>query len=103
MHRKKPLSITVICILGFLGGAFALPLIYSSPRGNNTYLSISTLVGIICMFGLWYMRRWAVYVYTTMAIINQFILFYEGRWQAFFMLIPGLFIFIGFTHLEEMH
>lgn len=103
MNRKQPLSIIIVCTLGFLGGVLALPMVFFAERDDNIYLAFSAIVGITCMLGLWNMKKWGVYGYMTMASINQIVLWSEGRWSPLSLLIPGIVIFIGLSHLEEMN
>ena len=57
--KSRPLIITVVCIVGFLGiiateiGAWYPP-----------YLAASGIVGLACMIGMWMMKRWSVLGYT---------------------------------------
>jgi hypothetical protein len=104
---KRPTAITVICILGFIGAALSIPLIFSNVAtivGSwyPPYLGASALAGLICMFGLWNMKKWSVFAYTALVIINQVVLFATGVWNPFALLIPVIVIAIAFAHLSKM-
>jgi len=97
LQGKRPILITILCILGFLGVGF--PLISDGPfksivrdvifqQGGPSYvpttreliiqqyssfipiLIFTTLLGLIGLVGYWKMRKWGVYVYTAMAILS---------------------------------
>ena len=103
----RPTAITVICIIGFAGGLFTIPLIFTDVARNiggwyPPYLAFSAVVGFICMVGLWKMRRWAVFTYTGLVALNQLVMLMMGVWNVFALLIPGIVIAITFTHLSKM-
>ncbi len=105
---KRPIAITVICILGFIGAALSIPLIFSSAVQSigswyPPYLGASTIVGLICMFGLWNMKKWSVFVYTLLVVVNQVVLFSMGLWNPFALLIPVIVVAIGFAYLSKMN
>ena len=104
---QRPVAITVICILGFIGAALTIPLIFSSTVQSigswyPPYLGASAVVGLICMVGLWKMKKWAVFLYTLLVVINQVVLFTMGVWNPFALLIPVIIIAIGFANLSKM-
>jgi hypothetical protein len=103
----RPVVITVICILGFIGAALTIPLIFSNAAQSigswyPPYLGASAVIGLICMIGLWKMKKWSVFVYTLMVVVNQVVLFSMGVWNPFALLIPIIIIAIGFANLSKM-
>jgi hypothetical protein len=103
----RPTVITVICILGFIGAALTIPLIFSNTAQSigswyPPYLGASAVVGLICMVGLWKMKKWAVFLYTLLMVVNQVVLFSMGVWNPFALLIPVIIIAIGFANLSKM-
>ncbi len=104
---SRPTAITVICVIGFIGGLFVIPLIFTDIARNigawyPPYLAFSAVVGFVCMVGLWKMRRWAVFTYTGLVALNQIVMLAMGARNVFALLIPGFVIAIGFTHLSKM-
>lgn len=103
----RPVAITIICILGFIGAALTLPLIFSDmARGIGAwyppYLGFSAVAGLICMVGMWKMKKWSVFAYTALVIVNQVVLFTMGVWNPFALLIPAIVIAIAFANLSKM-
>jgi hypothetical protein len=103
----RPTSITVICVLGLLGAAGAIPLIMSGAAAQvgSWYplaLGLASVVGAVCMFGLWNMKKWAVYVYTGLTILNQFVLMFMGVWNILALVIPGVVIALAFSYIDRM-
>jgi len=103
----RPTAISVICVIGFIGGLFTIPLIFTDiariiGAWYPPYLAFSTVVGFVCMVGLWKMRRWAVFTYTGFVALHQIVMLMMGVWNVFALLIPGIVIAIAFTHLSKM-
>lgn len=77
---KRPIIITIFCILGFLGSApMLLGLLLPAARAQliTQYgsimipISASTFIlGLSGIIGYWKMRKWGIYIYSVMAIIS---------------------------------
>jgi len=107
MVKKRPKRITIICILGFIGFLLFVPLLFSSiPASIHKWypllLSIASIVSLVCMIGIWMMKKWGIITYTIFCIINQIILILLSLWRLEALLIPGIFIVIIFTKFKEM-
>jgi len=106
-NRKRPIAITVICILGFIGAAFTIPIIFSDIARQvgswyPPYLGLSTVIGLVSMLGLWKMKKWAAYTYTGFAALNQIVLLTMGVWNIMALIIPGIVIGIVLAHINKM-
>jgi hypothetical protein len=104
---ERPIAITIICILGFIGAALSIPLIFMGATSSigawyPPYLAFSAVVGLVCTIGLWKMMKWSVFAYTAFAILNQCVLMAMGAWNIFALLIPAIVIVIGFMYLSRM-
>lgn len=104
---ERPIAITIICVIGFIGAALSIPLIFSDIARSigawyPPYLALSAVVGFVCMIGLWKMLKWSVFVYTAFVILNQVVMMAMGIWNIFALLIPAIVIAIGFTYLSRM-
>ena len=105
--NQRPVAITIICILGFIGAALSVPLIFSTAAANiggwyPPLLGISAVIGLICMIGLWKMKKWAVFLYTALCVVIQVILFTMHLWTPFSLLFPAIIIAISFAYLSKM-
>jgi len=104
---KRPTSITVICIVGFIGALLAVPLVFS-PVAQQVgawyppYLGFSAIVGLACMVGLWMMKKWAAYTYTGFAIVNQVVLLAMDVWNVLALLVPAVVIAFALKHVSKM-
>ena len=104
---SRPTVVTVLCVIGFIGGLFAIPMVFSDIARKigawyPPYLAFSCLVGFVCMVGLWKMRRWAVLTYTGFVALNQIVMFAMGVWSVSALIIPGIFVGIMFSQISKM-
>ena len=104
---KRPTSITVICVIGFIGILITVPLIFS-PVAQQVgswyppYLGVSAVIGLACMVGLWMMKKWAAYTYTGFVALNQIVLLAMGVWNIMALLIPAIVIFFALKNVSKM-
>ncbi|HOY48919.1 MAG TPA: hypothetical protein PL185_03070 [Flavobacteriales bacterium] len=105
--QERPVIITVICILGFLGAAITIPLIFSELAKSVAtwypfYLAFAATIGLICMLGLWKMKKWAALLYTAFVAMNQLLLYTLGAWTLFSFIVPAVVVAIALSQLNKM-
>ena len=103
----RPLSITIICILGFASAIFSIPVIISSfaqhgAQWLNLYFIFINITLLACMAGLWMMKKWGVYLYLCVVVINQLILFSIGVWNPGSLFLPLVIIYFSLTNFSKM-
>ena len=108
---KRPSSITLICVLGIYG-AFLLFWIIFFPSlssaierlglGQTLYLGFSAVGLLVCMIGLWLMKKWSVYAYAAVSVINQVALLLMGRWNLVSLFIPVIVLYVGYKHFSKL-
>ena len=111
--EKRPIIITIFCIMGFL----AVPFIIAGfliPSGRNfliqqygfSFILIANLLSILSLAGLigyWKMRKWGVYIYTAAIIINYIYGFIIGiSTNSLSFIVPFMIICAGFANLKKM-
>jgi len=106
-NKKRPTAITVICVLSFIGAALAFPTIFSDTARQvgswyPPYLGLSVVIGLVCMLGLWKMKKWAAYTYTGFVALNQIVLLAMGVWNIMALIIPVIVIGIILAHINKM-
>jgi hypothetical protein len=104
---QRPSSITLISVFiiysGLLGFYFIIRNgIQGLGLGTTLFFAIVSLVFLICGVGFWLMKKWAFYVYTVFAIIDQIVLLVMGRWTIMALLIPAIVIYAGYKQLSKM-
>ena len=106
-QAQRPLSISIICVLGFIGAVFTIPLIFSDIVRQigpwyPPFLALSAVVGLACMIGLWMMKKWAAYTYTVFAVICQIVLLVMGAWNVMSLVIPAIIVILALKNLSKM-
>ena len=104
---KRPIAITIICVVGFIGAVISVPLIFSSVAQSigawyPPYLAFCSVVGLACMVGLWMMKRWAVFLYTGLLVVNQVVLLAMGVWNPLALVLPLIVVVVAFMNLSKM-
>jgi hypothetical protein len=106
-NPDKPFAITAICVIGVINAIQMLNLILS-PMAKQAgaiypiYFSCSVLISLICLIGLWLLKRWAALVYSAVLIVNQLVLVAMGYWELTAAIIPAAIIVLLFKHLDKM-
>ncbi len=110
---NRPVAITVICVIGFIGALLSVPLLLAVLSGAvNTgvalpgwygpYLGLSIVIGLVSMIGLWMMKKWGAILYAVLFLVNQIVLFTAGLWSPFALLIPLIVIAVAFSQFSKM-
>src|SRR5215475_9370731 len=105
--RARPVPITIICVLSAIGLLVAIPLIFSDVARAiggwyPPFLAIATIIGAICTVGFWLMKKWSVYLYTAMFVVNQAVMILMGVWTIQGLLLPAIVVVIAFAYLPRM-
>jgi hypothetical protein len=105
--RARPVAITVICVIGFIGIVATFFIMFSeAARALAPWylplLAVSAVIGLASFIGLWMMRRWGLYLYTALSAVVQAILLTGGLWQPTSLLLPAIVIGIGFYYAGKM-
>lgn len=110
---RRPLAITIVCILGFLGLAVVLlGLMTSSIREQaiNEFGILSIIFSVIIglagaggLIGCWLMRKWGVYLYTAAQAISLLINFFtQGSRALTGSILSVAVIVILFAYFKKM-
>ncbi|MCK4401387.1 hypothetical protein KAW08_03680 [bacterium] len=107
MEKKRPSIITILCIILLIGVVLRIPRIFSAivrPTGNwyPPYLAFSYVIGLVCMVGLWMMKKWGIVLYTASFALGQIVLLATGIWNIGTLIIPLIVIAIGFSQFSKM-
>lgn len=104
---KRPIAVTVICVINWIGAAFTVPLVFSDAAGAigpwyPPFLAASALIGAVCTFGLWMMRKWGAYGYFALTAVSQVILAMSGLWSLPALVLPAIVIVVMLLYLSRM-
>ena len=104
---KRPVIITVLCIMAFLGligGVFLVFMDISRSIGAwyPPYLAVCIILGLICFIGLWKMKKWSAIAYAIFVAINQVIMAVVGIWSIGALIMPLIVVVIMFWNYKYM-
>lgn len=102
---KRPTAISVICVLGFIGVGLSIPMLFSETARQigswfGPYAGFVTIANFICMIGLWRTKKWGLYAYSALTLINQIVLITKGEWNILILVVQGIIILIALYYLQ---
>jgi len=102
---QRPTVITIICIMGFIGTALSIPMVFSEIASQigpwfGPYAGTVALANVVCMVGLWQTKKWGLYAYTMLIILNQLVLITKGQWHVLTLVVQAIIVLIGLYHLH---
>lgn len=112
MSTIRPILVTIICIIGFLGGLLfaigvSLPslrvaLLSEFGRSSLLVLGFIWILSLVGLAGYWQMRKWGLYVYASGTVIGMV----HGASFSFAsivgFLVPILVIVVGVLYSKRM-
>lgn len=111
MQQKRPLAITIICLIAFLAlgvSLFMLPSLYRTL--TTTYASwygpvwlASLALSVVSLIGYWRMKKWGVFLYILTAVGSTVIGLQQGLPFTWLNLAAPLLVSIlGLVYLRRM-
>jgi hypothetical protein len=105
--RQRPSSITLISLFGIFTGLLGFYLILKTGTHDlslwqTLFMVFGGIIFLVCGIGLWFMKKWAVYLYAIFAVLDQIFLILIDRWSVMALLIPVIVVYVGYKHLSEM-
>jgi hypothetical protein len=111
-QEKRPTSITVICVIGILGILIPVLMLFSSTAREIlaeqsgvlrlSYMAFASIVSLVCIVGLWRMKKWAAYAYTGWAAVGMAVQLAMGQLDIQSFLITAIVIFFALMHVGKM-
>jgi len=105
---KRPVLITIICVIGFIAAILTFIMAFSGTTkliGSwyPVYLIATRVITIIGIIGLWKMKKWAAYTYIAVLTLNQFILIALGTWNAIGLIFPAVVAGVILSQIKKMN
>ena len=106
-NPEKPAVVIAICVIGLINAIQMINLVFS-PMSKQIgaiypmYFSIAVLLSLICIVGLWMLKRWAALLYAALLICNQIVLMMMGYWELTAAIIPVAIMLLLFRHLDKL-
>ena len=111
----RPLLITIICILGFIGTTIGIltPVLIFTPQEilleqgisfSTTYLILTSIISIALLYSfisIWKMKKLGIYLYILFSIINYIIGFQENLVSPKNLIVPVIFVIICYYYFKK--
>ncbi len=104
---QRPLIITLLVVIGVIGGAASIPLVGSSQAQQigywyQVFLSVGIIIAFICHIGFWLMKKWSVYFYIGFIVSVQLIMVKMGLWIPQSLIEPSIVTVIVLSYMSRM-
>ena len=106
----RPIAITIICVvmaiflvLGLIGLIFASSALLVFGVGYFIYSIAMFAVSVACVYGLWMMKKWALYLYTAAFIVGQIVTYMvAGTISLIGLVIPLVILAVCWMYQARM-
>ena len=111
MQQNRPLAITIICIIGFLGfglSLFTMPALYGTLTATygawyGPFWVASLALTLVSLIGYWLMKKWGVFLYIGTFIAGSVVGVLQGiPFTALGLAVPLLISVLGLVYLRRM-
>jgi len=107
LNTARPPAITAICVIGIINATQMLNLILSPMTKQlgtiyPVYFSLSVIISLACIAGLWFLKRWAALAYAAILIGNQIALLGMKLWEFTAVVMPIIIIVLLFKYFDKM-
>ncbi|MDD2724907.1 MAG: hypothetical protein PHH59_12905 [Methylovulum sp.] len=105
-NPAKPIAVTAICIIGLINAIQMLnvllsPVIKQLGTFYLLYFGTAALISLACIIGLWFLRRWAAFVYMVVLLGNQIVLLTMGLWEPTALVVPLVIIGVILRYFKQ--
>lgn len=105
---KRPIVITVICVLALLGSLLNIPMIFSESASSiaswyPVYLAATSVLTLVCVAGLWKMKKWAAYLYIAGQLAGIAVFANLEMFEMYMVVGSLIMIVIVLTQLKKMN
>lgn len=107
MIPQRPLILTLLCVLGFLGCFLKMYYVFSSEIRSvsiwyPSFISLSTLLLMVALFGLMQMRRWGFILYIIFFVLHQVVQVAVKKWDVASSLLFIALLLVGFLQFKKL-
>ncbi len=104
---KRPAAMSGILVLGAIGAVALVWMassgqLYGAPDWYMPYLFVSAAVGMTGIVGMFLMRKWGLYLYLGLFLLNQALMLSLGAWSLQALVVPVIVVVLGFRHFDQM-
>ncbi|GEM_PF-7020603 len=86
-NKKRPSEIVTFVIIGLLGFVIQFSVILKGIDTNSLVPSISSVINLVWLLGIWNMKKWGTIGYTITIILVQIFLLSQNKLTTFSILL----------------
>ena len=111
MQQKRPLAITIVCVIGFLAfglSLFTVPTLYGALTATygawyGPFWLASLALTLASLIGYWLMKKWGVFLYIGTFIAGAAVGVLQGiPFTLLGLVVPLLVSVLGLVYLRRM-
>ena len=106
---QRPIAIMVICVISAIGIVLGVIGLFAAASALSAvapwypiYAGVSIIIGAVCTYGLWMMKKWALFLYTAIFVLNQVIALMLGVFSIVGLAIPLVVVIICWVYQARM-
>ncbi len=90
---SRPAFLSLLILLGLVGVFLNMMLVISPVMRSYAYwfpgyLSLATAASAFFLGGLWFLKRWALWGYSVLFLLNQVVFLGLNQWNAKAIILP---------------
>ncbi len=89
-------------VLSIIGLLTAMSVFAAIAAWYPVYIVVAVVVNAVSTYGLWMMKKWALYLYTASFIVSQLIAFAFGGFSLVALVIPLVVLAICWAYQARM-
>ncbi len=104
---NHPPAIIAICFIGLVN-ALQLTFMIFTPVAKQFgslypfYFSVASILSFVSIAGLWWLKKWAAYLYGLILIVNQFVLLSMGLWELTAVIMPAILLILLWRNKDKL-
>jgi hypothetical protein len=107
IRLNHPPAIIAVCFIGLIN-AMQLTFMIFTPVSKQfgslypVYFSVAAILSLISIAGLWWLKKWAVYLYLLVLILNQLVLLSMGLWELSAVIMPLIILILLWQNKDKL-
>ncbi len=104
---NHPPVIIAICFIGLIN-AMQLTFMIFTPVSKQFgslypfYFSMASILSFISIAGLWWLKKWAAYLYALVLLLNQLVLWNMGLWEMSAVIMPLIILVLLWQNKDKL-
>ncbi len=104
---NHPPAIIAICFIGLIN-ALQLTFMIITPVSKQFgslypfYFTVASVLSFISIAGLWWLKKWAAWLYTLILLVNQLVLASMGLWEASAAIMPAILVVLLWQNKDKL-